>query len=107
MIIVVNVRNLNEYVIIVKDQCLIVGQVNGLIKSLFMFIQNVKKIGNVQSSGGRRMDKTLEQFMKSEGWKKWEISNHGVMYYSWRKHGFEIDEEDINDLWENRRKKNA
>lgn len=49
------------------------------------------------------MDKTLEEFMESEGWIKWETINHGKMYYMWRKHGFEIDEEDINDLWGDKR----
>lgn len=42
----------------------------------------------------------LEEFMEREGWKRWETMKHGVMYYSWRKEGFEIDERDIDDLWE-------
>ncbi len=50
------------------------------------------------------MDKTLEQFFESEGWKKWETMTHGKMYYVWRKHGFEIDEDDILDNWGSGRK---
>ncbi len=49
------------------------------------------------------MDKTLEQVMEGDGWKKWETSNHGVIYYSWRKEGFEIMEDDIDDIWGDRR----
>ena len=49
------------------------------------------------------MDKTLEQFFESEGWVKWETTNHGVKYSSWREHGFSIEENDIEDNWGKRR----
>ena len=49
------------------------------------------------------MDKTLEQFFESEGWSKWETIVLGKVQSTWRKHGFEIFEEDIIDNWENKR----
>ncbi len=48
-------------------------------------------------------DKTLREFMGSEGWVQWETSSRGRNFYVWRKHGFEIKEEDIVDNWEERR----
>lgn len=49
------------------------------------------------------MDKTLEEFFEDEGWKKWESIHCGRVYFVWRKHGFEIDEDDIVDNWGKRR----
>ena len=49
------------------------------------------------------MDRTLEQVMEESGWKRWESANHGTMYYVWRREGFEIDEDEIMDLWGEKR----
>ena len=46
-----------------------------------------------------KMRNRLEKFMEKEGWVKWETMNQGVKYYSWRKNGFEIDEDGIEDIW--------
>ena len=45
----------------------------------------------------------LEKFMESEGWTRRKRYNGTKVYHSWRKEGIEIEEEDIEDVWENRR----
>ena len=41
----------------------------------------------------------LEEFMEKEGWTMRERCIHGKTYICWRKNGFQIDDEDIEDLW--------
>jgi len=41
----------------------------------------------------------LDDFMFSEGWKKTIITHSGRDYIHWDKKGFEIDEEEICDMW--------
>lgn len=44
------------------------------------------------------MNKTLEEFMKEEGWVKKKYYNCGVPYFAWHKDGFQIDGEGIDGI---------
>ena len=50
------------------------------------------------------MDKTLEEFFESEDWSRRKTLSRGKEYYVWRKHGFEINEDNIVDNWGKTRK---
>jgi len=66
MINVENVKSQKEYVIFVKNQCLIVGLENMLVRNLFIFTINVKKIGIIKMKLTNKEIKALKEIAQEK-----------------------------------------